>query len=158
MVLGKHHTKATDSKRLDDTGPSIRQGQRGHCFSRWVEHGVTTAPIQGAMADQIRKALDTPFPAVPNEMVMPASEFLDILRMRTKGINILSSIGPDIEVKVRFTEAIPLGSLFQWAEDQFGWRFIVRDYGIVAAERNKIPPGAPLLLDLWRQGKPATAK
>lgn len=47
---------------------------------------------------------------------------------------------------------VPLGAVFQWAEDEFDCRFVVRDYGIVAVDRDAVPPGAVLLVEAWKQG------
>jgi hypothetical protein len=47
--------------------------------------------------------------------------------------------------------------LKQQGERIGGWlgvKCVLRDYGIVVADRNAIPPGATLLLDAWR--KPAS--
>ena len=111
------------------------------------------APVQASMAEKIRKALDTSIkpPATGGEIL--GREFLDFLREYAKGINIQAGT-VDTETAARFQlkEAIPLGALFEWAEDQFEWRFIVRDYGIVATDRKNVPPGATLLMDFWRKG------
>lgn len=48
--------------------------------------------------------------------------------------------------------AVPLGAVFQWAEDEFDCRFVVRDYGIVAVDRDAVPPGAVLLVEAWKHG------
>lgn len=111
-----------------------------------------TAPaVSDAMREKVFKALDgASYSSGPKELVMTGSELLDLLRKHTKGINILSRIGNgNEEVRLHFKEAIPLAALFQWAEDQLGWRFIVRDYGIVAVEPSAVPPGAVLLRDVW---------
>ncbi len=100
------------------------------------------AAVSDAIREKILKALDASYCSGPKVLVMPASEVLEILRKHTKGINILSKLpNEDVEARLNFKESIPLGALFQWAEDQFGWRFIVRDYGIVAVDRSAVPPG-----------------
>jgi len=110
--------------------------------------------IPEAMAAKILKALDSLYDSGPNVIVLPTSDFVQILRKHAKGINILDKVNkPDEEVHLRFKESIPVGALFQWAEDQFNWRFIIRDYGIVATDRDNVPPGAVLLLDFWRKSK-----
>ena len=53
-------------------------------------------------------------------------------------------------VHIRLKEPVPVGAIFQFLEDQYGWRFVVREYGIVLAEPSRLPPGAVLLLDFWR--------
>jgi hypothetical protein len=111
-------------------------------------------PIPEAMAAKILKVLETPT-KVPVADSASGAQVLDILREHAKGINILGQVAnPDVEAKLQLKEAIPLGALFQWAEDQFNWRFVIRDYGIVATDRDNVPPaGAVLLLDFWRKSK-----
>ena len=45
----------------------------------------------------------------------------------------------------------------QWIEDRYEVKFVVRDYGIVVADRDRLPPGALALLDLAREPAPAQA-
>jgi hypothetical protein len=120
-----------------------------------------TMPAQAATADKIRKALDQPFTVNPKERIMPTSELPALLRKHTEGVNVIKDFNGANEVeapvKLPFHEAIPVGALYQWVEDQLNWRFIIRDYGIVAVDRNTAPPGAVLLLDFWHKGKATAA-
>jgi len=91
--------------------------------------------------------------------VLDGSAMLDLLREHAKGINIQDNVGEHKGTAAfQLKEAVPLGALFEWAEDQFGWRFVLRDYGIVATKRDSVPPlGGVLLLDFWRKGTPSAA-
>jgi hypothetical protein len=109
------------------------------------------------MADKIRKALDEPCKGFAGQRKLLPADVIDTLRRHVKGVNILLDVktlirDDDVSVAVQLDEAIPLGACFQWAEDTFNWRFIIRDYGIVAVDRGTVPPGAVLLLDFWRKG------
>ncbi len=50
-----------------------------------------------------------------------------------------------------FKNAIPLGAAMQWVEDSFNVKLIVRDYGIVVTDAERVPPGALTVMDVWRQ-------
>jgi hypothetical protein len=113
------------------------------------------APVQEALADKIRKALDTPLP-VDVKGEVDGEDVLRLLRQHIKGVNIQANVKGAYRAKLEFSEPIPLGAFLQWTEDQFGWRFIVRDYGIVVTHY-AVPPGAVFLLDLWRKGKGPSA-
>jgi hypothetical protein len=144
MLLGKHRGKVIDVPRNQggDKPPAAPTGGE--------EAAVPPAIVSEVMLEKIVKALDIPYSSGPKELALASNEVLDILRKQTKGINVLGRLpNGDQEARLHFKEAIPLGALFQWAEDQFGWRFIVRDYGIIAVERDAVPPGALLLKDLW---------
>jgi hypothetical protein len=125
--------------------------------------GVKASPgggsVQGSVSERIRAALESTV-KMDIQGDISARDVLDLLRKHTKGINITKPLGTaDGEVRpIELTEPIKLGAFFQWAEDQFNWRFIVRDYGIVATERDWMPPGAMLLLELWRKGEPSVGQ
>jgi hypothetical protein len=110
------------------------------------------------MADKLRKALDTPVKANVSG-ALDGKAMLDLLREHAKGINFQDNLDDhNGNAAFQLKEAIPLGALFEWAEDQFEWRFVVRDYGVVATKRDSVPPvGAVLLLDFWRKGAPSAA-
>jgi hypothetical protein len=124
-----------------------------------VVAGIPNAQVPESMADKIRKALDQPFKVGPNQANISAEDVLALLRERTKGVNIQANVKDQgAKASLLLTESIPLGAFYQWAEDQFNWRFIIRDYGIVAVSERERPPGGMLLLDFWRKGAPPTGK
>jgi hypothetical protein len=161
LLTGKHTEKAAQWM-AGLQWLAEKEGNRLHVWDpvagKEVKPHAAPAPVPGAMADTIRKALDARFRFEYNGE-LTVEDVLELLRQHAKGLNILAMAGNlnSHPVKLRLTEPIPLGAFFQWAEDQFNWRFIVRDYGIVATDRNAVPPGAVLLLDLWRRGKEPSA-
>lgn len=103
------------------------------------------------MADKIRKALDTP---VKLEFTQASpKDILDYLRDRTNGFNLVDQAHVDkaSNIDLRLTEPVPVGAVFQLLEDQFGWRFVVREYGIVVTQAGRVPPGAVSLQEFWKE-------
>jgi hypothetical protein len=155
LLIGKHNEKA--AKQL----MGVQGGLELVPIEDWLStkplrgtEFVVPVPVQSSMADKIRKALDTPFK--PGSALAEISErdLLDLLREHVKGVNIQAALRPaDGLMPFQIKDSIPVGALFQWAEDQVGWRFVIREYGIVATDRKNVPPGALLLMDFWRQGK-----
>ena len=82
----------------------------------------------------------------------PPKQILDYLQQHAKGINIIEQVRLDkvSPVSIRLKEPVPIGAIFQFLEDTYGWRFVVREYGIVVAEAGHLPPGAVHLQDFWR--------
>jgi hypothetical protein len=161
LLVGKHSAQATEMWRalmgekaihfVPDGTIRLWDPQSGKAIKD--DELPPTATIQTPMAEKILKALDTPFKAgQPGEV--SGRDFIDLLRQHAKGINIQASVNDlDSFKMLQLTQQVPLGAAFQWAEDQFGWRFVIREYGIVAADPSTLPPGAPTLLDFWRKAK-----
>jgi hypothetical protein len=81
-------------------------------------------------------------------------EVVEFLGTQVPGINIALMVDDkvaDETKRLTLKQAIPLGAIFQWLEDTYQVRCVVREYGIVIAERDRVPPGAIHVLDLWRQ-------
>jgi hypothetical protein len=108
--------------------------------------------LPGGTADKIRKALDIMTPPDFTFTQTPPKDILDYLQQHAKGINIVEQIRLDKlpPVTIRLKEPVPVGAIFQFLEDTYGWRFVVREYGIVLAEPSRLPPGAVFLQDFWR--------
>ncbi len=124
---------------------------------------VVPSPMQGSVGEKIRKALDMPFnagavfKAGAGKQKVSGQKVVALLRELCVGINIVYEDNRNQERVYPFTEPIPLGAFFQWAEDEFGWHFIIREYGIVVTTGDQLPPGAVLLVgDFWRKGAAAT--
>ena len=90
----------------------------------------------------MRSALDATT-QVNFDQVEP-KQVLDFLRQRVPGINIIEQYQLSAVARVSLTlkEPVPVGAVFQWAEDQYGLRFVVRDYGVVVTNKERVPPGA----------------
>jgi hypothetical protein len=143
-------TGATDTVRLWD-----------------LASGKEVTSLPAAAADKIRQALDTRI-QVDFDQVQP-TEILDYLRDKVKGFNLVVGLYGEQRPKgstkgagelrpatLKLQEPVPVGAIFQFLEDQYGWRFVVREYGIVVTERDRVPPGAANLHDLWKN-RPAAA-
>lgn len=160
MLIGKHSAKAAEWLRIFDTSfiPVDGTGKPVPPISKPGNSVVAPAAVPDPMADKIRKALDAPFKAAIKGEVTE-KDVLELLREQTKGVNFVNNVGGGND-RIRtpdLTQPVPLGAFYQWAEDQFGWRFIVRDYGIVATLPDVFPPDAVLLMNLWRKAPPAGA-
>jgi hypothetical protein len=111
---------------------------------------VRNRPLPPAMADKIRKALDTPVKVDFNQTT--PKDILDFLQDHTKGFNLVDQVHIDkaAPVTLRLSEPVPVGAVFQFLEDQYAWRFVIREYGIVVAQAGRVPPGAVNLQTFWK--------
>lgn len=105
------------------------------------------------LAEAIRKALDTPVKAKFKDV--PVAEAIANLKSAAAiDVNIHFNLRDrnlqDKAVNADFSAPVPLGAALQWFEDQFGWRFVLRSYGIVICDGDNVPPGALLLQDFWK--------
>jgi len=112
--------------------------------------------IQGPTADRIRAALDKPFTLDAKELSL--EELIAALdkafQEANSGLLIKNNTDSGIvHVPVRF-DRMPFGAVLEWIEDTVpDCRVVVRDYGIVIALKDQLPPGAPSLRDFWKGGK-----
>jgi hypothetical protein len=113
------------------------------------------APPQGETADRIRAALDKPFSFEGKDR--PPAELIEAMNkaFRQSCPELLIEVrGVSVDVvTVRFKET-PLGAALEWLEDALpGHRAVVRDYGLVIAPADQLPPGATPLHVFWKGGK-----
>jgi hypothetical protein len=111
----------------------------------------------GPMAERIRKALQTPVKVDYKDMTFGA--ILNDLSKKVEGLtfrNLFERGGGLSEGKMslHFEEALPLSTILQALADETGCLFFVRDYGIVATQPNRVPPGAMKVEEFLRE-KPA---
>jgi hypothetical protein len=123
--------------------------------AQWrIAHIVKPAEsrLPAAMADNIRKALNTPTPSDYSFTQSTPKQILDSLQQYCKGFNVVVQVAMDkaAPVTLHLKEPVPVGAVFQFLEDQYHWRFVVREYGIVIADPGRVPPGAVNLQDIWR--------
>jgi hypothetical protein len=158
LLVGKHTEKAADFLRVFAGGGQRVVIPQDDPFFPPAQALIHGAPVQGNMADKIRKALDTPH-KVRESGKIDGDHFLLVLRDAAPGVNIQATVkNLSTPADLQLSQAVPLGALFEWAEDHFGWRFVIRDYGIVATDRANVPPGAMPLLEFWRnKGAPQAA-
>jgi len=148
----KVNPPAQDSKK------ALKEEER-KLYTLELEHAYRALKIRqvqsnlpGATADKIRKALDIMTPPDLAFTQTPPKDILDYLQQHAKGINIIEQVRLDKlpPLTIRLKEPVPVGAIFQFLEDTYGWRFVVREYGIVLAEPSRLPPGAVFLQDFWR--------
>jgi hypothetical protein len=116
-------------------------------------------PAPGPVADKLRKALDRPITLTAEEE--PLSRILKIIRDANPELHIQVQPGTPLESRVTVKlENIPLGAALQWLEDVLpAYQVVVRDYGLLLAKRESLPPRALLLNDFWKGGdKPKGAE
>jgi hypothetical protein len=112
--------------------------------------------VAGPMADKIREALDKRVTLVGTYKDLP--EILEKLQEQT-GVYFrldFRLVGLKIHPITADLKGVPLGVALEWLEDGLpGWRFVVRDYGILIAAQEQLPPSAVSLHDFWKRARPA---
>jgi hypothetical protein len=119
----------------------------------------TGKQIEGKVADlkaptihNVRTALETPIRVEFKQV--PLGDVLEYLQKHVKGVNLLSGVKGEVQpVNAVLTEPVTLAALLQLVEDQAGVRFVVREYGIVAVDRDAVPPGAVPVSDFLKQAE-----
>jgi hypothetical protein len=108
---------------------------------------------EGPMADKIRQALEKPITLKVSEVFIP--EILSQLQKQT-GVTFkrFENSHPEPKLNLEFAE-LSLRAALQYIEDsEPGYHFVVREYGILFAPAEKLPPGALTVQEFLRQ-KPA---
>ena len=109
----------------------------------------------GPMAERIRTALEKPVSVKVSDTFV--HEILELLKKQTgiPNIRLVESL-PEPKLSLELTE-LPLVAVLQYIEDsEPGWRFVVREYGILFAPEAKLPPGAVRVQEFLR--KPAESR
>jgi hypothetical protein len=157
---GEDHRAAVESALRYLQGAS---GQPDSATARAVleMYQKALAPaVSAPMNEKLREKLDTSVNFKLDERSMP-KETLEMLADRYDLPIVVKA--PD----ARFADGdlpvslkdVPLGAVLQWMEDSLPKHcFVVRDYGLVFMQRDKIPPGAPLLRDFWKAKDKETTK
>jgi hypothetical protein len=155
ILTPDHEWLRTKLKEAQNTLAQQKGNERAEAvrgYLEWTQKEVLSArsPLPTAMTDKIRKALDTPVNV--NFKQAKPKEILDFLQQYSTGFNLVEQVRMDkaAPVDLRLTEPVPVGAVFQFLEDQYGWRFVVREYGIVIAEPGRVPPGAVHLQNFWK--------
>jgi hypothetical protein len=124
---------------------------------KWVD--PKALDLKKSTADKMRAALETQVKVNYNRV--PLEEVLEYLQSLVKGVNLYLAgreFKRDSPVTAKLTEPVSLLAALQLLEDTTGLRFIVREYGIVAVDRNNLPPGALSVSDFARQSTEKTTK
>jgi hypothetical protein len=119
-----------------------------------------SAPEAGTIADKVRKALDTTVTVDYQDKTVE-----EVLKDLEKKFPDLSFHAPSVSgFAVTVKGSFPLKALLQLIQDTCyelgtdpptGYSFAVRDYGLLLAPDNRIPPGAIRLQDLQKEKTPA---
>jgi hypothetical protein len=109
-------------------------------------------PVQGPIADRLRKALDEPVSMRFADA--PVSEVLNQLRQH-HGLNIKyvprAGAGPKLTFELK---DLPLGAALEYLEDSLtDYTFVMREYGLLLTVADRVPPGAVPLRDFWKRGR-----
>jgi hypothetical protein len=117
-------------------------------------------PVSAPMSEKLREKLDLTVTFKHDGPLTP-KDALEVLADRYDLPIVVKS--PD----ARFAEGdlpvvlkdVPLGAVFQWMEDSLPKHcFVVRDYGLVFMQRDKVPPRALLLHDFGKAKEKETTK
>ncbi len=117
-------------------------------------------PVLGKTAERIQAALNKPFSLElkKTKLVEVIADVSAAFQKANPGLLIKCNISPDqldnytLE-SVKFEE-MPFGAVLVWIEDSAaGSGVVIRDYGLVIAPADNLPPGAPTLHDFWKGEK-----
>jgi hypothetical protein len=123
----------------------------------WTDHYAVLHTLPQGKTEKLRALLKSPvkWPSRPSGSLR---NIVDDLRTFVPGFafEIMTSEpgGPKESKELpgpAFSGELPLHAVIQWIEDRYEVKFVVRDYGIVVADRDRLPPGAVALLDLARE-------
>jgi hypothetical protein len=108
--------------------------------------------VNETTAEKLRQILKTPV-----QGTFSAQKLVMLLEEKAKGFNVIwwhTKITQDVNYRadgLNLTAPVPLGAALQWIEDSWNCRFVLRDYGIALVDRDRVPPGAALLQEVWRK-------
>lgn len=119
-------------------------------FSIGMDYGVVKK-LPVSLTDKIRKALDAEITLRQSEMSL--HEAVSLLADKMEGVNvhIADKKLTDTKINLYLLRSVPLGAVFQYFEDELNCKCVVREYGIVIAPRDRTPPGAQTLFEVWKE-------
>jgi hypothetical protein len=114
-------------------------------------------PVQGPIADRLRKALDTPVSLRVTEGGV--ADVLDLLRKKEPALNVRFVATPGASAKIAMeVKDLPLGAALEYLEDSLpNYTIVVREYGLLLTPTNRAPPGALSLHDFWKHAREEAA-
>jgi hypothetical protein len=111
------------------------------------------AAVKGPVAQRIRAALDKPVKLAEKGQNLSLKEALDAFKKQA-GFDI--SVRGQLDVAISSQgEELPIGAWLQMFQDESGGTFYVREYGLLLTDHSSAPPGAPTLMEFWKQKPPA---
>jgi hypothetical protein len=113
-------------------------------------------PVQGPIADRLRRALDAPVSLRVTEGGV--GDVLRLLREKEPALNIKFVPSPVAPQKLTFElKDLPLGAALEYLEDSLpNYAIVVREYGLLLTPADRVPPGAVSLHDFWKRGRGQT--
>jgi hypothetical protein len=119
-------------------------------------------PVQGPVAERIRKALDLPVSLHVTDA--PLSDVLRLLREKEPALNIKfvpASRAAEKNNGIRVSmdaRDLPLGAALEELEDSLpDYTIVVREYGLLITRADRVPPGAVPLHDFWKRSRAQAA-
>ncbi len=117
---------------------------------------VPAQTVQTPMAERIKAALDK----TVSFDELPEARLKDVLGFMTDkaGVDVpFRVLGKSQDESVSLMKAeLPVGAWLQALEDSVpNLRFVVREYGILATTKDRIPDGAMTVQEFWKQGDKA---
>lgn len=113
------------------------------------------AAVKGPVPDRLRAALDKPVKLGPKGEKVTFSKALGVFK-KDAGMDVPFRALPLPEPEVVSEgEELPVGAWLQLYQDTARLTFYVREYGLLAANKQTAPPDAPTLTEFWKQKPPA---
>ena len=115
--------------------------------------------IKGPIPDRIRAALDKPVKLGAKGEKVTFAQALEIFK-KDAGLDVpVRPLPSPLPVIVSEGEELPVGAWFQLYQDTAGqqnpgFAFYVREYGLLVANKQSAPPDAPTLTEFWKLKPP----
>ncbi len=161
FLLGEQRRPATINLITDgsgvrvwdfNTGKEVQLRLEQDKLAEWQLQAAREAITSGSQTEKLSKSLNHLVRL--KAMNLECNDVVEQIRDLMKGINLtVSGKLPAQTATVDFKEAVELGAILQWFEDEFNCRFVVRDYGVVLVNADRLPPGAVLVQTFWKAHK-----
>ncbi len=115
--------------------------------------------VKGPIPERIRAALDKPVKLGAKGEKVTFSQALEIFK-KDAGLDVpVRPLPSPLPVIVSEGEELPVGAWFQLYQDTAGqqnpgFAFYVREYGLLVANKQSAPPDAPTLTEFWKLKPP----
>ena len=129
-------------------------------YMRVLEVTREQGAVKGPIPDRIRAALDKPVKLGAKGEKVTFAQALEIFK-KDAGLDVpVRPLPSPLPVIVSEGEELPVGAWFQLYQDTAGqqnpgFAFYVREYGLLVANKQSAPPDAPTLTEFWKLKPPA---